>query len=80
MLGRLEMSIDECLERYEKIGKDVFGKRQIGGGLGRLVKGMTNQAFFDIGKLQSAIKNVLEKKSLPLDTSFCGDNSHPAKV
>ena len=35
MLGRLHMSIDECIAKYEQVGKEVFGKGPTADSLGR---------------------------------------------
>lgn len=57
MLGRLHMTIDECIEHYKTVGKKVFGKRPTAAG--KLVRGLINQPFFDIKALQSEIKTIL---------------------
>jgi patatin-like phospholipase/acyl hydrolase len=70
MLGRLHMSIDECIDHYEKVGIEVFGKKPVGGQLGKALKGMFNVPFYDINILQDQIKKFLEERSMPATESF----------
>lgn len=70
MLGRLHMTVDECIEQYELLGSRVFGKRQWGGQTGRLVKGMFNSTFYEIDTLQAAIKSVLELRGIDIPEDF----------
>lgn len=44
MLGRLHMSIDDCLQQYQDIGKKVFGKRPSGGKVGKAFRGIFSSA------------------------------------
>ena len=50
MLGRLHMSIDECIEEYETVSKRVFGKKPSGGQAGRLIKGLLSSSFYMISR------------------------------
>lgn len=70
MLGRLHMTVDECIQQYDLLGSSVFGKRQWGGQTGRLVKGMFNSTFYETETLQAAIKSVLELKGIPVQEDF----------
>ena len=70
MLGRLHMTIDECIQQYENLSSRLFGKWQLGGQPGRLVKGMLNSAFYDIGALQTEIKSVLKLQKIAVDEDF----------
>ena len=56
MLGRLEMSVDECIEAYSNLAADVFGEK-----LHRLpvnIKGKV-QSRFNSEKLKSAIQKAV---------------------
>ncbi|XP_014550452.1 hypothetical protein COCVIDRAFT_115445 [Bipolaris victoriae FI3] len=56
MLGRLEMSVDECIDAYSELAADVFGEK-----LHRLpvtIRGAV-QSRFDSGRLENAIRNVV---------------------
>jgi patatin-like phospholipase/acyl hydrolase len=70
MLGRLQMTIDDCLFWYEKLGEKVFGRRPLGRQSGRLVKELTNSPLYDITLLKEAIEDVLKDKKMPLDTKL----------
>ena len=80
MLGRLQMSIDECISVYENVGKRVFGKKPSGGQAGRLIKGLINSPFYDIRILQECMKDVLKEKELPVDVIFRETGSPRCKV
>ena len=64
MLGRLHMTVDECIQQYEILGSRVFGKRQWGGPAGRLVKGMLSSTFYETETLQAAVKSVLQARKM----------------
>lgn len=70
MLGRLHMSIEDCITVYERVGGEVFGKKPTGGKFGKMFKGMTSSTFYDIEILQEEIRKVLDDKKIPRDTSF----------
>lgn len=70
MLGRLRMTIDECLAKYELVGKEVFGKKPSGGKFGQMMKGVRGSAFYDIEILQNEIKKVLDAKLIARDAPF----------
>jgi patatin-like phospholipase/acyl hydrolase len=70
LLGRLHMSIEECIAVYEALGKEVFGKRLIGGQLGLILKGMTSSPLYSIEAMQAQIKKVLKEKDISLSTAF----------
>ncbi|KAE9363930.1 hypothetical protein N431DRAFT_550611 [Stipitochalara longipes BDJ] len=80
MLGRLHMSVDECITVYENLGKEVFGKRLIGGQFGRIIRGMTSLPFYDIEALQAQVKKVLKEKGIALDELFVESNTPICKV
>lgn len=56
MLGRLEMSVEECIDAYSKLAADVFGERlhhlpaTFRGGV---------QSRFDSARLESAVRKVV---------------------
>lgn len=80
MLGRLHMSIDECITVYERLGQRVFGKKSPGGQVGRLVKGLISSALYDIGILQDCIKDVLRDKGYAVDVAFREEGPPQCKV
>lgn len=70
MLGRLHMSIDECIATYERVGGEVFGKKPHGGKFGKMLKGLRSSSFYDIEILQEEIKKILDSKEIPHDMTF----------
>ncbi|EAQ84418.1 hypothetical protein CHGG_08432 [Chaetomium globosum CBS 148.51] len=79
MLGRLHMTIDECIEVYERLGKDVFG-RPVGGQVGRVLRGMTSSPFYDIADLQQSIRSVLRARGIESDEPFIEREGPGCKV
>jgi patatin-like phospholipase/acyl hydrolase len=79
MLGRLHMTVDECIEAYEHLGKEVFG-RPVGGQLGRVVRGMTGSPFYDIADLQNSIRLVMRERDIGLDQPFIETETLKCKV
>ena len=75
MLGRLRLSIDDCLTEYRKVGIKVFGRKPIGGKAGRIFRGLFNSPFYDIKKLQSEVRELVGSQSglqgTPFDPKFC---------
>ncbi|KAH0396665.1 phospholipase, patatin family protein, partial [Aureobasidium melanogenum] len=63
MLGRLEMSVDECIKTYTELSKDVFHKtRRIPIG----IKGDLKERY-DSEALAQAVKNVLKDRGVDED-------------
>ena len=69
MLARLHMSVDKCIEVYERLGKEVFG-RMVGGNFGRFLRGMASSPFYDIETLQEQIRKVMEETGTEPDEPF----------
>lgn len=80
MLGRLHMTIDECIGKYEQVGGQVFGKKPHGGKVGKALKGLTSSAFYDIKVLQEEVKKVLDSKGIPRDEEFRESSTPTCKV
>lgn len=80
MLGRLHMTIDECIAKYEQVGGEVFGKKPYGGKFGKMMKGLRSSSFYDIGILQEEIKKILDSKEIPRDTAFREPDAPSCKV
>ncbi|KAL5590523.1 hypothetical protein FOBRF1_014080 [Fusarium oxysporum] len=73
MLGRLRLSIDECLLQYEKTGKAVFDKPISQNKLGKMFKQATSSALYDINKLQEEIRILLASCNMEPDSQFVED-------
>jgi hypothetical protein len=52
MLGRLRISIEECIEEYSGLGEFIFSDRNH----------MPNSAMFKASKLEEALKKVIKKR------------------
>lgn len=64
MLGRLEMSVDECIKAYSELMANVFGMQ-----LSKIPmywKGKVKPRF-DSKKLEEAIKQVIRQSEVPED-------------
>jgi hypothetical protein len=70
MLGRLEMSVQECIDAYTKMMRQVFQKkanRSIIGVLGGVKPRFSSKA------LEDAITQLLKSRGIPIDEKFqCG--------
>jgi hypothetical protein len=80
MLGRLHMTIDECIAKYEQVGREVFGKKPPGGQFGKIFKGLKSSSFYDIRILQDEVRKALDSKGISRDTSFLEGNAPMCKV
>lgn len=63
MLGRLEMSVDECIEAYIKLSSQVFNRKHH---RAFTVSGKI-QARFDTQALEEAVKKILIDRGLSPD-------------
>ncbi len=79
MLGRLHMTVDECIEVYERLGKEVFGK-PVGGQLGRIIRGMAGSPFYELADLQRHMRNIIEKKGIASSELFAEKEQPKCKV
>ncbi|KAG9228307.1 phospholipase [Amylocarpus encephaloides] len=64
MLGRLNMSIDECITTYEDVGG----------------QGLRSSSFYDIEIMQDEIKKIMDRKKIPRHTSFREGRSPTCKL
>lgn len=62
MLGRLEMSVDECISTYTRMFQTVFGKKGLPVNMRGRVKGR-----FDSTVLEECIVDILKERGLPKD-------------
>jgi hypothetical protein len=68
MLGRLRMSIKDCIDTYRNLGSEVFGKKQPFHFLG--------QNKYDCTKLERIIQDVVRRRSgSPADDPLIADSS-----
>lgn len=77
MLGRLEMSVEECIDAYTKMMKHVFEKKEnrsfisILGGV---------QPRFSSKALENAISQVLNARGIPVNERFENGTTSRCKV
>jgi patatin-like phospholipase/acyl hydrolase len=69
MLGRLHMTIDDCIAKYEQVGGSVFGKKP--GKLGKAFKGLTSSSIYDIKILQEEVKKIAGVELFQEPTPAC---------
>jgi ABC-type oligopeptide transport system ATPase subunit len=62
MLGRLEMSIEDCIEKYISMSDRIFRKKRH-----RLKINTDIQGRFDTGELEESIKQIIKDCGLPED-------------
>ncbi|RAK85941.1 FabD/lysophospholipase-like protein [Aspergillus costaricaensis CBS 115574] len=58
MLGCLQMTVDECIDQYEKLGDQVFES----GLLGKTADFFRNKTYYDGEVLAQEIKKIIKKK------------------
>ena len=75
MLGRLEMTVDECIDAYVSLSDKVFQKQRH-----RVtIKGHI-QGRFDSDKLENAIKEIVVRKGLEEDVLLQDSRDAKCKV
>lgn len=75
MLGRLEMTIDECIDAYLSLSDQIFQKKAH-----RVTIQGKIQGRFDSKKLEEVIKEVVRKRKLPEDTLLKGAGDGACQV
>lgn len=78
MLGRLRMTIPECIEIFKHISKSVFGDNP--GYLRRAAKQVAGKPFFSAQALEKAIKELLTARGIDPDTLFKESDDPTCKV
>jgi hypothetical protein len=83
MLGRLKMTVQECLDAYDSVMKEVFGSGWLHAHIGKPLDYLTRGEFYSAGQLEKVIKDLLRKK-LPAGQSAEDapllDESNPCKM
>jgi predicted subunit of tRNA(5-methylaminomethyl-2-thiouridylate) methyltransferase len=67
MLGRLEMDVDECINPYTDLAKEVFGEKLTS--IPFNLKGKT-QPRFNSAKLESAVRKIIKQSGKSEDDMF----------
>ncbi len=78
MLGRLRMSVDECIDAYIKLSGEVFQQKHY---LPVTISGKV-QARFDSATLETAVRNIVAENdpSRNGDLLLFDDNPSPCHV
>ena len=74
MLGRLQMTVDECIDGYTSLSDKVFEKKSIGVTIKGKIRGR-----FNIAELEQAVKQILAQRGLSEDI-LLKDSLAPCKV
>ena len=74
MLGRLRMSVDDCIKVYAEMSDKIFTKQKH-----RITINGTVQARFDTAALESAVKNAIRNAHLNLTEDDLLYDSDPAQ-
>lgn len=75
MLGRLQMTVDECIDAYTFLSNKVFEKKSH-----RVtIKGKI-QGRFDTAKLEQEVKKILTDRGFNQDTLLKDSSDAPCKV
>ncbi|RSL75861.1 hypothetical protein CEP51_010490 [Fusarium floridanum] len=73
MLGRLEMSVADCIEAYQHISRQVFRQTFCGKYMPRAMRTITGRSMYDSQKLEDVVKNIIqawgEAPNAPLETT-----------
>lgn len=77
MLGRLGMSVDECIKVYEELMESIFGAKAHWMPIS--VSANIN-AKYDSQKVKKAIEDVLRQRDIPVDRLLNDGNSRSCKV
>ena len=70
MLGKMGMTVDECIEQYESLSKTVFGKKHI---RGRITRGLAPAKYSGKG-FQKCIQGLLRHRELDENLPMKHDN------
>jgi hypothetical protein len=79
MLGRLRMTVDECIDVFQHISQVVFNNSP--SILSRVYGGfISGRPFFDGAKLESAIKELLDARGIDEDAKLRDADNAKCKV
>jgi hypothetical protein len=75
MLGRLQMTVDDCIQKYEDMVDEVFKKSRLPLTFRGKVRGR-----FNTDVLTRKIQEVIEQAGLSVDTKFRHSDANTCKV
>lgn len=76
MLGRLQMSVTECIAAYEQMAKRIFDRNELAKKGSLALTG----AQFDHAQLEAAIKEIVQKQLGDPEASMLDTRSNACKV
>ncbi|KAJ5679821.1 hypothetical protein N7462_008065 [Penicillium macrosclerotiorum] len=76
MLGRLQMTVAECITQYDNVMKEVFPET---GDIEKAFKLATEKEFYDSSKLEGIIKRLIKEKLGDPEISLLDEKS-PCKI
>ena len=59
MLGRLRMTVDDCIQEYKKLGDDVFGRPQMFSTRYYL---LGDRPLYDSKRFENTLKNFVNRR------------------
>ena len=74
MLGKLGMSLEECIAAYRRFSKDIFQKKHL---RGRLTFGFA-KAKYSAGRLTRCTQKLMEDNHFSVETRMASDTDHTA--
>ncbi|KAJ6081476.1 hypothetical protein N7499_006350 [Penicillium canescens] len=76
MLGRLEMDVQQCIDAYRTLSRDIFSNPRV---IGVNWRGNV-RARFDSQKLERAVKDIIKSRDLPEDSLLDDGAKRDSKV
>lgn len=81
MLGRLRMTIDECIHCYETVSEEMFKSSGLAQSkVSRFARGISSKSWYGIGVLQQQIRNILQRHNFGPEESLREKISPRCKV
>ena len=80
MLGRLGMGVQECIDAYTELARNVFEEKRYQIPLSKWVGPMFGKARFNGTKLEEAVKKIVMKKTGTNEASMLDIRENPCKV
>ncbi|KAG8528968.1 uncharacterized protein KY384_006657 [Bacidia gigantensis] len=77
MLGRLGLTVDQCIDAYQVLAQAVFGHRSYGG---IVLQGLRSKSVYSISRLQEAIKETLASYGEEEEAALNDSGSHGCRM
>ena len=73
MIVKLDMTVDECIEQYEKLSREIFGKPHF---IGKQTGGFGTTKYSG-RRLRELVVDLIESKDRPADYKMEDLSKHP---